>query len=412
MKKVKSHNWKNKFGQGRIILALFSLLYTCSALGDPRSEIRDMEESRVMSKATRYLNEPPRTVTADVSPRSPGTAHDFYSEGDYWWPDPDNPDGQYIRRDGETNPDNFVAHRHAMVALSDIIATLTSAYLLTGEQDYAEHAIRHLSSWFVDTETRMNPSLQYGQAIKGRFTGRGPGIIDTIHLVEVARSIELLEEHHAIPPKTLAGLKNWFRSYLLWINQHPFGQKERLHLSNHGVCWSMQAAAFARLTGDEEQLSWIRHRFKDVFLASMMNETGGFTKELTRTKPYGYSLFVIDAMAGVATLASTPQDNLWAHTLPDGRSMKLGLAFIVPYIKDKASWTLPPDVLYWDEWPVRQPSLLHAGYILQNPELIDLYKSFEADPTTFEVLRNLPIRHPLLWVDLIEALEPSLTALE
>jgi len=27
------------------------------------------------------------------------------------------------------------------------------------------------------------------------------------------------------------------------------------------------------------------------------------------------------------------------------------------------------------------------------------WKELEADPTTFEVLRNLPLRHPLLWVD-------------
>jgi len=67
MKKMKPQNWKNKFGQGRIALALFTLLYACSALGDPGNEIRDIEESRVLSKATRYLNVPPRTVTADVS---------------------------------------------------------------------------------------------------------------------------------------------------------------------------------------------------------------------------------------------------------------------------------------------------------------------------------------------------------
>ncbi len=34
----------------------------------------------------------------------------------------------------------------------------------------------------------MNPNLQYAQAIQGRFTGRGTGIIDTLHLVEVARA--------------------------------------------------------------------------------------------------------------------------------------------------------------------------------------------------------------------------------
>lgn len=68
----------------------------------------------------------------------------------------------------------------------------------------------------------------------------------------------------------------------------------------------------------------------------MMNEAGGFPTELRRIKPYGYSLFVMDAMAGVAQIASTPEDNLWHFELPDGRSMKKGLEFIAPYIEDKA----------------------------------------------------------------------------
>jgi hypothetical protein len=375
-----------------------------SAVGDTAEEIRSFEKTRILAKASTYLTKSPHTVTMDVSGRSSGTAHDFYSEGDYWWPDPENPDGQYIRRDGQTNPDNFVAHRHAMVAFSDIVATLTSAYLLTGDANYAEHALVHLSAWFIDPDTRMNPSLLYGQAIMGRNTGRSIGVIDTIHLVEVARSVEILEREKLVPAATLRALKDWFGSYLGWLNQHPYGQRERLHPNNHGVCWSLQAAAFARVTGDDQQLAWVRQQFKDVYLASMMDQTGGFPAELARTKPYGYSLFVIDAMAGVATLASTPEDNLWTYTLKDGRNMQLGLDFIAPYIQDKSSWPHPPDVLFWDEWPVRQPSLLMGGYTLNQSEWVELYTLYEADPDTFEVLRNLPIRHPLLWVKLIEDL--------
>jgi len=404
----KSSYIRTKASMATILILLASLISRGAlAMDIPKIDNYDLFESekpRILTKAQKYLKQAPRTVTADTSERSLGNKHDWFSEADYWWPDPKNLDGPYIRRDGESNPNNFVAHRHSMVVFSDIVATLTSAFLITGEQHYVDHTIRHLSSWFIDTETRMNPSLEYAQGIKGRTTGRASGIIDTIHLVEVARSIEILEDHNKIPAKTLAGLKAWFKTYLHWLNTHPNGKKERVYLSNHGVCWSMQAASFARLVGDEEQLNWIRSQFKEVFLGFMMNEKGGFKKELTRTKPYGYSLFVIDAMAGVATLASTPEDNLWTHTLKDGRSMQLGMDFIEPYIKDKSSWILPPDVLYWDEWPVRHPSLLHAGYILKRPELIDLYKPLEADPTTFEVLRNLPLRHPLLWIDLIQPL--------
>src|SRR4029078_4577782 len=98
----------------------------------------------------------PITVTAFVCPRSAGGPHDFFSEGDYWWPDPKNPDGAYVRRDGESNPANFVDHRRAMVRLSVQVPALVAAWVLTGDQRYAAHARRHLHAWFADPATRMN----------------------------------------------------------------------------------------------------------------------------------------------------------------------------------------------------------------------------------------------------------------
>ncbi|MEC8778547.1 MAG: alginate lyase family protein, partial [Verrucomicrobiota bacterium] len=67
-------------------------------------DLLSMERPRILAKAKTYLSEKPRTVTADRCERSEGDAHDFYSEGDYWWPNPEDPDGPYVRRDGETNP--------------------------------------------------------------------------------------------------------------------------------------------------------------------------------------------------------------------------------------------------------------------------------------------------------------------
>ena len=148
------------------------------------------ERARVLKAADGYLSLPPRTVTAASSPRSAGGPHDFFSEGDYWWPDPANPTGSYVQRDGMTNPDNFVAHRQALMALSVQVPALVEAWRLTHDAKYAAHAVRHLRAWFIDADTKMNPSLLYAQAIHGRVTGRGTGIIDTIHLVEVARAIE------------------------------------------------------------------------------------------------------------------------------------------------------------------------------------------------------------------------------
>ena len=360
----------------------------------------EFERSRILNKATTYLDAAPVTITAFKAERSSGGLHDFYSEGDYWWPDPENPEGPYVRRDGMTNPDNFVAHRRAMVRLSEIVGTLTSAYLITGESSYAAQAGMHLNAWFVDESTRMNPSLLYGQAIKGRHSGRSIGVIDTIHLAEVARGAKILGERGALPAQDFENIKHWFTEYLDWLVTHPYGQRERNHPNNHGVCWSMQAAAFADLVGREAELSWIRNQFKTVFLAQMMAVDGSFPRELARTKPYGYSLFVLDAMAGVAQIASTAKDDLWTYELPDGRGLKKGLSFLYPYMEDKSSWPYPEDVLYWDEWPVQQPSLLFGGLHFKKSDYLELWKRLDPNPETPEVIRNLPLRHALLWIDI------------
>ena len=153
------------------------------------TEVRRLLEKQVLDKAAWALSQEPLTVTAATSPRSAGGIHDFFSEGDYWWPDPRSADSPYIQKDGMTNPDNFVAHRHAVIRLSTIIGALASAFLLTSDEKYFQHALKHCSAWFVDEDTRMNPSLLYAQAIKGRHTGRGIGMIDTIHFIEVVQGL-------------------------------------------------------------------------------------------------------------------------------------------------------------------------------------------------------------------------------
>ena len=85
------------------------------------------------------------------------------------------------------------------------------------EERYAEHAAKHLRAWFLDDKTRMNPHLKFAQAIKGRVTGRGIGIIDTIHLVEVARAIDALEASAALSKAERTGIKQWFADYLDWM---------------------------------------------------------------------------------------------------------------------------------------------------------------------------------------------------
>jgi len=359
-------------------------------------ELPAMERARVLTAAGRYLAESPQTITAFRAARSSGGPHDFFSEGDYWWPDPARPGGPYIRRDGESNPDNFVDHRRALMRLSVEAPALTAAWVLTSDRKYAEQARRHFRVWFIESATRMNPSLPYAQAIHGVSSGRGTGIIDTIHLVEVARAIDVLHRGHAMPDAEFEALRHWFAEYTAWLTTSKNGIEERDAKNNHGTCWVMQVAAFASLAGDRPALDMCRTRFKTVLLPTQLAADGSFPLELARTKPYGYSLFNLDALATTCRILG---DELWTFELPDGRGMRRALAFMAPYIRDKRTWPHPPDVQYFDEWPMRHPSLLFGGLALHRAEYLDTWKTLRADSDVEEVVRNFFIRQPLLWIN-------------
>lgn len=372
-----------------------------AALAAPagRFDVAAFERARVIRAADRDLLEKPVTITAAHGSRSAGGLHDFFSEGDYWWPDPKNPAAPYIRRDGMSNPDNFVEHRRCLMRLSIQVPALAAAWKITKDARYARHAALHLRAWFIDPRTRMNPNLQFAQAIHGRVTGRGTGIIDTIHLVEVARAVQVLESSGALSPADLDGIRKWFAVYTAWMTTSRNGIEERDATNNHATCWVMQVAAFAHLTGDRRQMAYCRNRFKTVLVPHQMAAGGSFPRELERTKPYGYSLFNLEAMAAICRILSTKQDSLWTFELPDGRGMRKGMAYLVPYIRDKSKWPLPPDVMYFKEWPMRQSSLLFAGLAFSNPAYIELWKRLPADSRVEEVIRNFFIRQPVLWVD-------------
>jgi hypothetical protein len=363
-----------------------------------QEEIKNTLRKPAITKAEWAMQQEPVTVTATIANRSAGGKHDFYSEGDYWWPNPKHPDSPYIQKDGMTNPDNFTAHRYAMIRLSEIVGSLTTAFILTGKQAYADKALQHCKAWFVDTATRMNPHLLYAQAIKGRYTGRGIGIIDAVHLMEVVRGLTQIEKLQPQKNKLLIdNIRNWFSTFETWLTTHQYGKDEMNAANNHGTCWVMQVAVFAKFTGDESLLEFCSDRYKKVLLPNQMAVDGSFPLELRRTKPYGYSIFNLDAMATICQVLSKPGDDLWNYTTSDGKSMYKAITYLYPFISAKNTWPFSKDVMYWDNWPVAQPFLLFGATAFNERSWFNTWQKLDHVPVVEEVIRNLPVRNPLLW---------------
>ena len=428
------------------MLGFCTLLFVTGCKGRSESEARDMIaeplRAEIIARAEADLDKVPVTITAFPAPESAGGLHDFFSEADYTWPNPDNPDGPYITRDGCSNPENFPDHRRALNGMCITVANLASAWLLTGDQKYAEAILPHLYAWFVNEDTMMNPSLSYAQAVHGRSTGSSYGLIDSIHLVEVVEAMRRLEAAGLMPEDLLKGTKSWFYRYVNWLTDDPKGIKEMRTGNNHGVCWILQVGNFARYADWTEWFLFAKNRFKYKYLPEMAVD-GSFPMEIRRTKGYGYSLFNLDAIIGVCQTLSTPDDDLWTFVSVNGRNILQALDFMYPFIVDKASWPKEPDVMYWEEWPIAHPSLIFAwnrfrndpkafrnlpaavpvkefgkapsggciggtpppvedGRVQRPASLVqdwyDTWLELEHFPQTVEVLRNLPLRNPILWL--------------
>jgi len=285
----------------------------------PEIDVAAIDRTRILRAAKRYLREAPVTITAFPAVRSAGGKHDYFSEGDYSWPDPANPSGPYIQRDGLSNPDNFIQHRHALLQLSVQMPALSAAWLITRTERYAAHAVRHLRAWFVDESTRINPHLEFAQAIHGRTTGRGIGIIDTLHLVEVARAAAVLEGSRSLANDVRDDVKAWFAAYLNWMTTSSHGIEEREAKNNHATCWVLQVAEFSRYTGNavsSELLSEALHGYASAKSnrPDWQFSSGVGAHQTVRVQPVqSYSLFNLDAMTAVCQIVS----RRWLRHLPE-----------------------------------------------------------------------------------------------
>ena len=362
----------------------------------PVLQVDRQETRRQLARATRWLTREVHLLRDARAERSTGGPNDFYSEGDYWWPNPADRGGPYIRRDGESNPDCFNSHRKYLMDMALCVAHCAAAYGITMRREFADKADDVLRRWFVEPSTAMTPNLEHAQAIKGVCDGRGIGIIDTIHLAECTLAVLRLEELAALPNATVDGVKHWFSNYLRWLKESPNGQDERCHPNNHGACWYLQVAAFALLCGNRLTVEECGRAFEE-FLLPMMDDRGAFPAELARTKPFGYSCFQMDVMAALATLLSWGGDNWFVRADNAGHNLERAMLFLYPFLLDKSKWPFQQDVMHWDEQPNRPISLLFCGFHLQKTEYIELWRRLPWRSRPWELLRNSPVRVPQLW---------------
>lgn len=271
-----------------------------------------------------------------------GDKHDYMSLAPYWWPDPNTKEGiPYIRKDGEVNPEvNNYPDKENMPRVCEKVYELSLGFYFSDNEIYATKAAQLIRVWFLDSATKMNPNVNYGQAVKGIYEGRAEGLIDTRHFIYLLNGVKLLNASKGWTKKDNDALKKWFRTYYHWMNNSKNGVDEKNSLNNHGVWYDAQSLAITNYLDSLDESKKIINRALGR-LKEEMDSNGAFPQELARTNSLHYSIFVLNAFESIAQLSDNISIDFRNTKLSSGMSLKNAYDFLTPYLLEKKKWTWP-----------------------------------------------------------------------
>ncbi len=343
---------------------------------------------RLRAEADRRVREGPWTVTSDRPKGLDIDVHDYYSEAPYWWPDAEHPDGPYIHKEGHLNPDRFAANRNGLNAMCDTVLTLGAAAFFLDDAAYAQRAARVIYTWFVNPKTRMDPSLEYAQAVRGVDTGRPAGIIEGRVFIRAIQGMEFLAQTRAWDPKDQAAVRKWFEDYLHWLIQSKNGVEERHSGSNHASWWAAQEAAVATFVEDQPAWQMAFRSYRDFTFPRQIRTDGGAPSEDARTRSLSYSAFNLEALATICRIAQVQGVDQWSVPGRNGVTISAAIDYLEPYLKDPRTWKKEQISEYQSDSPY---FLAFAGMGLKKPEYVELFQKLERPEGTWSSLLDLLI---------------------
>ena len=321
--------------------------------------------------ATAALTQGPWSVTFSKSNAISGSPHDYYSIGPYWWPDPDADDPKtapYIRRDGERNPEYYdCRHNQDLDDMSIAIHTLVTAGLYLGSKAYLDRAAELIWVWFIDDATKMNPHMEYAQAIQGICTGRGIGIIELHGLDLIVHSLGYLKEAGGYE-ELLAAFNQWLGQMLDWLLTSKNGIDESKNGNNHETFYWMRVGLYGLWLGRSDVVDMMCSSYTQRIVPLQIEPDGAMIRELGRTRSLHYSLYNLDAMATICEIARMTGRDLWSFSDGD-RSISTAIRYLIPGLKNPYSWRFQE---IGGHVPVDSFALQFAAMRLKNPGLVEI----------------------------------------
>jgi hypothetical protein len=358
-------------------------LVSAAALAQEKAHPSDQELKLAKAEAEKAMRVKPQSVTTKSMTPASGDKHDYMSMGRYWWPNPNTPNHlPYVRRDGESNPEiEGITDHKALTQTAENARALALGWYLTGNERYADHAALLLRTFFLDPATKMNPNLEYAQAIAGQNTGRGAGVLDARGLAFVVDALGMLQGAKSWTPEDEAGMRAWFSEYYTWLTTSKHGKQEIAAPNNHGSWAAVQVASIAQYLGKTDDVKKVAETTLTKRIPDQFDANGLQKYELARTNSQSYSAFNLAALTQLASIVSSTGVDLYQPVkLPTGEStgMLKGIDALLPY-----------DAQH--KWPHQQitkgkekdicPALIGAALHTHDAKYVDAEKRFGCQQT-------------------------------
>ena len=321
-----------------------------------RSEIKTFTYSpaynALLSQADHALNRENLSVVNKKGIAPSGDKHDYVSLSRYWWPNPETKNKlPYIYKDGQSNPELEQYDRNTLGDMAYMVNTLSLAYFYSKDEKYAKKAAAVLHTWFVNEKTRMNPNLEYSQFIPGRDNskGRPEGLIDSYSFVEMLNSVELLKQSSSFSKADYATMQQWFKDFVVWMQNSEQGKKERAAKNNHSVAYDAQLITYKLFSGDKEGALKIINEFPEKRIFPQIEPDGKMPHELWRTLAFHYSQYNLSFMIDISATAKKLGVDLLNRKSADGRSITTAIDYLTSFLgKTKESWPYK-QISGWDQ---------------------------------------------------------------
>ncbi|WP_175443265.1 alginate lyase family protein [Vibrio sonorensis] len=344
---------------------------------------------RLIEEAELAMVDGPFSVTDKGMLPPSGSKNDYMSISPYWWPDESKEDGlPWIRHDGKTNPASKTNETDSrrIGHFTRSVRALALAYYFSEDEKYALRAIEYLRTWFVNSETKMNPNVNYGQGVPGRAEGRRGGIIDTRTLADrLLDSFAILSRSSNWTENDENQINQWYSEYLDWliIDDLSGGPKgETAAKNNHGTWYDLQIASISYFLGNEPLAKQMVQKAK-TRVDEQFEGDGSQPHEISRTRAYHYHYFSLDPLVGIAVIGDKLAMDLWRYENDKGGSLEKGIQLMADYHDPNADW---PYTAKDKRRRVERmtPIYLKAGLALNKPEWVALATQTDFSPFTVE----------------------------